>query len=106
MSDRTFEVVKSDSGFKGGRYVATGPYAAALHAIAEMCRERKQRLGCKDLKFTIRETTRGSKHKQYSYIGNRVKVDNLIELKTSGSKTKKVNFAYRYTVKSVKNTSS
>ena len=69
---RSFTVVnmtKSDgcpTKFTGGRYVARTPAAAARKALSYHCAVKRIRGRCA-LYVKLRETTQGSKHKEYRY---------------------------------------
>lgn len=66
--ERTFTIEGSGTGFKGGRYkTKTGPLAAAKKAGARLFRDLtesqiklREKKGKKDIKFILKETTRGS----------------------------------------------
>lgn len=66
--ERTFTIEGSGTGFKGGRYrTKTGPLAAAKKAGARLYRDLtesqiklREKKGKKDIKFILKETTRGS----------------------------------------------
>lgn len=60
---RTFTVESSSHGHTGGRYCTDGPGRAARHAARILL----SKSGEKSVTFRIRETTRGSNHKEYSY---------------------------------------
>ncbi len=55
-----------------GRYISRTPAGAARKAASRVCRESKIKGQC-TLRITIRETTRGSSGKSFSYLAKRVK---------------------------------
>ena len=60
-----------------GSYVSSSPSSAAMKAVSKLCADNKNR----KVKFSIRETTQGSKKKTYGpYIGYMQKLDKPIEL--------------------------
>ena len=67
--ERSFTIEGSGTGFKGGRYKSkTGPLTAARKAGARLYREitesqikTRETNGKKDIKFILKETTRGKK---------------------------------------------
>jgi hypothetical protein len=70
---RTFKVkLASDenSTFRG-RFVGNNPQQAAKKALTSILSEQKKKTGTYEL--ILRETTRGSNKKEYSYIGNKIK---------------------------------
>jgi hypothetical protein len=79
MSKRSFTIVSVEDthgkakGKKnlGGRFLSDTPSGAARKAISRICRESAIKGQC-TLKVTIRETTQGSQHKEYSYKGKRM----------------------------------
>ena len=76
---RSFSVVnmtKSDgcpTKFRGGRYVARTPAAAARKALSNHCAVKRIRGRC-SLYVKLREMTAGSKNKHYTYLLHRVKL--------------------------------
>lgn len=83
---RSFTVVEASkhggcsTKFVGGRYINRNPYGAAKKAFTELCRVKDIRGVC-SLVITIRETTEGSKKKEFTYKLNRKKLkDPIIRL--------------------------
>ena len=62
---RSFTVEQTTVGNKGGRYLSKTPGAAARKACNKLLKGSK----CKSVNFTIKETTRGSKEKTFTYTG-------------------------------------
>lgn len=58
-----------------GRYIGRTPAGAARKAFSELCRVKRIRGIC-TLFVTIKETTQGSAHKQYTYKLSRRKLKN------------------------------
>jgi hypothetical protein len=67
---------------KGGLYRSRTPVAAAKKAFNELCRIKKIRGVC-TLFITVRETTRNSKNKEYTYKLNRNKLKKPLILQGS-----------------------
>lgn len=80
MSKRNFTITDSSIGYKGGKYSANKtnmPLSAAHRAARILFRVAQNKSGKKDwkqyesendlIKFTIRETTRGSDKNEYQY---------------------------------------
>ena len=68
MSDkRSFTVVHSSIKQTGGRYRGDTPFRAAKHAAKILFKSTRSN----EVTFCIRETTRGSDHKEYSYTAER-----------------------------------
>jgi hypothetical protein len=68
MSDNTYTIAGSTIGFDGGRYKSKTPSAAAKKAGTRLFKEaesKKKKIN--EVKFFLRQTTRGSKHTIYQY---------------------------------------
>ena len=81
MHGRSFALM-NDAGDYRGRYIGKSPMQAASKAFTEM-RHKNQGDNFEDFQqFTIREITRGSKHKIYNYSGKYIKygMEQKIEL--------------------------
>jgi hypothetical protein len=68
MSDNTYTIAGSTIGFDGGRYKSKTPSAAAKKAGTRLFKEaesKKKKIN--EIKFFLRQTTRGSKHNIYQY---------------------------------------
>ena len=82
MSKRTFTIQGSDLGYEGGRYTGNTPSVAARHAAKQLVRmvENKKKLSdwkkyerfasSKNIKFILRELTRGSNKATHYYEAN------------------------------------
>ena len=78
---RSFKVMLPESESYEGRFTGLTPYQAANKALSSYYK------GCKrnnvtaqtELEFSIRESTRGSAHKVYTYRGGRVPLDTPVE---------------------------
>jgi hypothetical protein len=77
-----------------GRYVGSTPSGAAQKALTELCRVKKVKGQC-TLFLKMRETTQGSKKKEYMYRVKREKLAQPVEI------TKGVYVEYKSRVKSV-----
>jgi len=101
---RSFTVVKvgKHGGCKtkghGGRFVNKTPVGAAKKAFSEFCRTKRIRGVC-TLIVTIKETTKGSAGKVYTYRLNRMKLKEPI-IRLEGTKNEYV-IEYQTKVKSV-----
>ena len=94
-AERSFTVEKSDLNVSGGRYMSQSAYAAASKAARILMREKK----ASRVKFTLRETTRGSKGKEYTYVGTKEKLSKPKVIKRGSTEIK---ISHIYKVKSVK----
>ncbi len=56
----------------GGRFISTTPAGAARKAGTHICRNSNVRGRC-TLHITVKETTRGSTNKEFSYVYQRIK---------------------------------
>lgn len=99
---RYFKVVV-DGGNAHGRFSGTKPKQAANKALTSILKTREkngQHVGGQ-IKFSIIECTRGSKHKQYNYIGERIKLDSPM-LVTIGKGPEAKVIEYKYNNKVMK----
>lgn len=78
-----------------GRYISRTPAGAARKAASQICRSSKIKGQCA-LNITIRETTRGSKGKEYKYSVKRIK--DPVTVERDGVE---ITFKYRTTVKAI-----
>ena len=78
---RTFKMVDIEGGkpLEGDRYYTGAPSSAARKAFNKWCKEKKLKK-CKKT-FTMKESTKGSKNKTYSYVGQRKKLAQPKEIK-------------------------
>ena len=74
---RSFKVRLPDNESFEGRFTGLTPYQAANKALSKYYRETKTPK--KKIRFTIRESTRGSKRNQYTYNGQREKLTIPVE---------------------------
>jgi len=81
MSDtkksRSFKVKGLNGDKDGGRYTGDSPYQAANKALSEIIRRKikiGEHVGGGKINFTLVESTKGSNHKEHSYIGKRIKL--------------------------------
>ena len=65
-----------------GRFSGTKPKQAANKALTSILKTKEKDGDATNgkIKFSIIECTRGSKHKQYNYIGERVELDNPMQV--------------------------
>jgi len=94
---RFFKVIV-DGGEAHGRFSGTKPKQAANKALTSILKTKEQKGGAGatgEIKFSIVECTRGSKHKQYNYIGQRVKLDKPMKVKIgSGADAKEIEYKF------------
>ena len=74
---RSFKVQLPGSETFEGRFTGLTPYQAANKALSKYYRENKKPK--KQIRFTIRESTRGSKRGLYTYNGQREKLKTPVE---------------------------
>ena len=93
---RYFKVVY-ENGQPKGRFSGTKPKQAANKALTSILKNRESdgKSTTTKIKFSIIECTRGSKHKEYNYVGERVKLDKPMEV-TIGKGANAKTIKYRY----------
>ena len=94
---RSFKVKLPNSEVYEGRFTGLTPYQAANKALSKYYRENKS---SKEIVFSIRESTRGSKRLVYHYNGHRTKLDVPVEYVIKSGNDSKVitkNFKNRLT---------
>ncbi len=74
---RSFEVIESSIGKIGGRYLSKTPAGAAKKAGSKLSNGTE---GEASIKLTIKETTRGSKKKQFTYQFTRIYQPDTVEI--------------------------
>lgn len=96
-TSRYFKVVLNE-GEAFGRFSGSKPKQAANKALTSILRkkrhEKKSTKG--KIHFSIVECTRGSKRKEYNYVGNRVKLDDPVTVNIKG---KEVTYQYSNVVR-------
>lgn len=86
-----------EGGEAHGRFSGAKPKQAANKALTSILKSKEQTGGNVngEIKFTIVECTRGSKHKQYHYIGKREKLDKPMKVKIgSGANAKEIEYKF------------
>jgi len=89
--------VKYNNKSPTGRFSGSKPKQAANKALTSILKLRE---GAGEstkvkIKFSIVECTRGSKHKEYSYVGERVELDKPMEVKIGkGPNAKTIKYRY------------
>jgi hypothetical protein len=73
---RSFKVLLPNSEQYAGRFTGLTPYQAANKALSKYYRETKNAKA--GIKFSIKESTRGSKRGSYTYTGSREKLETPI----------------------------
>ena len=84
-------------GNKVKKYLGTTPQGAAKKAFND-----NFPVGTTNKKFSIVETTRGSKGKQYDYVGSIKKVNKSYTVKSADGKESKINITKETEVKKAK----
>ena len=82
-STRSFKVMLPGTDSFVGRFTGLTPYQAANKALSKYYRETKKPK--QDIRFSIRESTRGSKRSTYTYNGGRHKLDEPVKYTISNS---------------------
>ena len=82
-SVRSFKVQLPGTEAFVGRFTGLTPYQAANKALSKYYRETKKPK--QDIRFSIRESTRGSKRSTYTYNGARLKLDEPVKYTISNS---------------------
>lgn len=93
---RYFKVIVEGSEAHG-RFSGSKPKQAANKALTSILKTREQSGGgvTGEIKFSIIECTRGSKHKTYNYIGQRVKLDKPMKVTIgSGPTAKEIEYKF------------
>lgn len=95
-SSRYFKV-KYENNSPTGRFSGTKPKQAANKALTSILklREGAGKSTKVQVRFSIVECTRGSKHKEYSYVGERVELAKPMEVKIGkGPNAKTIKYRY------------
>jgi hypothetical protein len=90
---RSFKVMLPGVETYEGRFTGLTPYQAANKALSKYYRETEQPK--KEIVFTIRESTRGSKRSTYTYNGKREKLKVPVEYSIKDGRTIVKNFKNR-----------
>ena len=103
-STRSFKVRLPGSTVFEGRFTGLTPYQAANKALTKLYKLNKNKNLSKQVTFTIRESTRGSKKKEYTYNGNRTKLSTPVSYDITDSKgvTKTITKQFKNTLTKVK----
>lgn len=99
---RTFTIERSSTGFKGGKYTCKNKGGAACEPSKAAQRAAKKVLGNngRSATFTLRETTRGSVKKEYTYNAVRTPLAKPLRIERKDPKTgKKTVVEYKWKVK-------
>lgn len=103
-STRSFKVRLPGSTVFEGRFTGLTPYQAANKALTKLYKLNKNKNLSKQVTFTIRESTRGSKKKEYTYNGNRSKLSTPVsyDITDSNGVTKTITKQFKNTLTKVK----
>ena len=82
---RSFKVLLPNSNEYEGRFTGLTPYQAANKALSKYYRETSKPK--KEIQFSIRESTRGSKRSVYTYNGRREKLKTPVEYSIKDGRT-------------------
>lgn len=83
-------------GNTSGRYSGRKPKQAANKAYSSVIKKEGLQNGGGKIQFSIKECTRGSKQKRYTYDASRVKLDTPVEVNIVGADGKEKNITYNY----------
>lgn len=83
-------------GNTSGRYSGRKPKQAANKAYSSVIKKEGLQNGGGKIQFSIKECTRGSKQKRYTYDASRVKLDNPVKVNIVGADGKEKNITYNY----------
>lgn len=92
---RSFKVRLPGNESFEGRFTGLTPYQAANKALSKYYRETSKPK--KQIQFTIRESTRGSKRSTYTYNGRREKLSTPVEYSIKDGRTITKNYKNRLT---------
>ena len=95
-----------EGGEAHGRFSGAKPKQAANKALTSILKSKEQKGGSAngEIKFTIVECTRGSKHKEYHYVGKREKLSTPMKVKIgSGPNAKEIVYKFNNRVMKDKN---
>ena len=98
---RTFTIQGSGLKYNGGRYKSDEVQSAAKKAATQLFRklslpEYRMHKHKTQIKFILRETTKGSEKKTFYYIGERSELSKPLILTIKG---KEILYKYKYSVK-------
>jgi hypothetical protein len=92
---RSFTVYGSNVNFKGGRYISLMPSSAAKKAASRIFREYPKK---SVVVLTLRETTAGSNHDNYSYKATKVNLKKPVVVMIG---SKKIEYTFKIDIKAV-----
>jgi hypothetical protein len=92
---RSFTVARTDAGKPGGRYISKTPYQAASKAARLLFQESGKKA---PIRFTLKETTRGSDGKEFKYTATKSKLDKPVVF-FKGTE-KEYSLEHKYSIKS------
>lgn len=98
-AERHFHLIQE--GEPKGLFCGKTPKQAANKAFTSIIKAGDDKLLNKEISFTIKECTRGTKHREYHYVGIRQKLDAPIEVQYGGG-DKKIKFNFHNKIKKVK----
>ena len=103
-STRSFKVRLPGSTTFEGRFTGLTPYQAANKALTKLYKLNKNKNVSKRVTFTIKESTRGSKKKEYTYNGNRTKLSTPVSYNITDNNgvTKTITKQFKNTLTKVK----
>jgi len=104
LKKRYFKRVPDGEGGSAGRFCGSKPKQAANKVLTSFIKDREEAglptIG--QFKFTIQECTRGSKHKLYNYIGERVQLAEPVEVKIEKDTPNEKRIIYKFNNKVMK----
>lgn len=100
-SQRSFKVKLPNSEVYEGRFTGLTPYQAANKALSKFYRENKK--AKTKIRFSIKESTRGSKRLVYFYNGHREKLSKPVEyVIKNGDESRKITKNYKNKLTKIK----
>jgi hypothetical protein len=93
---RYFKLLENDKN-PHGRYSGSKPKQAAAKALTSIIRTREESGNStkEKIKFSIVECTRGSRHKKYNYVGERIELTKPMEVTIgTGEKAKVISYKF------------
>jgi len=103
---RYFKVIEGDED-PHGRFSGTKPKQAAAKALTSILRSREEsgESTTGKIKFSIVECTRGSRHKTYNYVGERIELEEPMQVTIGKGANAKV-ITYKFNNKVMKDKSA
>jgi hypothetical protein len=92
-----------DNNVARGRFSGSKPKQAANKALTSILKSKGKQAPTGEIKFSIVECTRGSRHKTYNYVGQRVQLANPMKVNIGkGDAAKTIEYKFNNKVKKAK----